>query len=182
MFRYHLESNTYQALLLLKSQNDHIQPQLLLVEPGILQEEILDCFLHHWNILPVLDPSYWVWRIDGKRVRWATPVHRLLYMLQEQYDLSINEIRHALFTCDNPLSFEQLFELTLITEQQKAWMNQHHLTILSILQGRYQTELSEAIAILFLSPWEEKLEISPQALLAHMENELLILDQPVLSA
>lgn len=183
MFTYHAQSNTYQAFLLLRSQhNDTIQPQLLLVDPGMLQEEILDCFLHHWNVLPVLDPSYWIWRIDGKRVRWAEPIHRLLYMLQEGKKPAISEIRHALFTCRNPLLFERLFELTLLTDQQKIWMNQHDLSVLHILQGQFDPVLTPAISILFLLPWEEKLSIAPQSLLAHLENELLILDQEVSGA
>lgn len=181
VFTFHVESNTYQSLLSLKGPSgEDTQPQLLLVDGGILQEELLDCFLHRWNILPVLDPSYWVWRIDGKRVRLAKPVHRLLYLLQLGTKPTISEIRHALFTCDNPLLFEQLFDLTIVTERQRHFLEQNDLSVLRVITGNHDSALSEAVEVLFLIPWEHTLEIAPRALIARIETSLFL--EQILSA
>ena len=113
------------------------------------------------------DPTYWLPKRNHMTVYFSQEEYEIeVAWLLGDYDSAITGIPRGMKPApeqiaqyfDEPDEWEEeIIKRNLRTPQQKAWLDQHDLTITNILEGRTPLSLSSQIISLFFQDWNAKL-------------------------
>ena len=113
------------------------------------------------------DPTYWLSKRNHMTVYFPQEEYEIeVAWLLGSYDSAITGIPRGMKPTpeqiaqyfDEPDEWEEeIIKRNLRTPQQKAWLDQHDLTITNILEGRTPIHLSSQLVPLFFQDWNAKL-------------------------